>query len=131
MKEIVKEASIFVPKMCCTTTSRVNNMGEKVDYKQKEIEIGMAIYMDDFSLAGAPEEVKKGIRKCARMEVEKKLKYSLCKTKYRSMVVKKGQEKEVDISEQLKAGNIQRSNKYKYFRITINDEENLKGTLKK
>ena len=91
----------------------------------------MAIYMDDFSLAGGPEEVKKEIRKCARMEVEKKLKYSLRKTKYRSMVVRKGQVKEVDISEQLKAGNIQRSNKYKYFRITINDEENLKGTFEK
>ena len=61
----------------------------------------------------------------------KEVEIQLMQNKVQKYGVKKGQEKEVDISEQLKAGNIQRSNKYKYFRITINDEENLKGTLKK
>ena len=83
--------------------------------------------MDDISITGGPEEVKKGIRKCARMEVEKKMKYSLSKTKY--MVVKTGKEKEEDISEQVKAGNIQRTKKYKYLGITINEEGNLKGHI--
>ena len=68
-------------------------MGEKVDYKYGEIEIGMSVYMDNISVAGGPEEVKKGIRKSARMEVEKKLNYSLSKTKY--MVVKTGKEKKL------------------------------------
>ena len=91
------------------------------------IKIGMSVYMDDISVAGEPEEVKKVIRKCARMEVEKKMKYSLSKTKY--MVVKTGKEKEEDISEQVKAGNIQRTKKYKYLGITINEEGNLKGHI--
>ena len=43
------------------------------------------------------------------MEVEKKLKYSSSKTKY--MLVRAGKEKEEDILEQVKAGNIQRTNK--------------------
>ena len=34
--------------------------------------MGMSIYVDDISVVGGPEEVKTGIRKCARMEVEKK-----------------------------------------------------------
>ena len=89
--------------MCCATAAKVNDAGEKVEYKYGEIEIGMSIYMDDIPVAGGPEEVKKGIRKCARMEVEKKMTYSLSKTKY--MVIKTGKEKE-DISEQVKAGNI-------------------------
>ena len=38
--------------------------------------------MDDISVAGGPDEVNKGITKCARMEVEMKMKYSLSKTKY-------------------------------------------------
>ena len=75
----------------------------------------MSIYMDDISVAGGPEEVKKGIRKCAKMEVEKKMKYSLSKTKY--MVVKTDKVEEEDISEQVKAGNIQRTKKYKYLGI--------------
>ena len=84
----------------------------------------MSIYMDDTSVAGGPEEVKKGIRKCAKMEVEKKMKYSLSKTKY--MVVKTDKVEEEDISEQVKAGNIQRTKKYKYLGNTTNEKGNLK-----
>ena len=61
------------------------------------------------------------------MEVEKKMKYNLSKTKY--MVVQRSKQKEEDVSEQVKAGNIQRTNKYKYLGITINEEGNLKGHI--
>ena len=84
-------------------------MGEKVDYKYGEVEVEMSIYMDDISVAGGSKEVKKGITKCAKMEVEKKMKYSLSKTKY--MVVTTGSEKEEEISLQVKPGNIQRTKK--------------------
>ena len=114
---------MFEPTMCSVTTAKVNDAREKVDYKYGEIEIGMSIYMDDISVSGGPEEVKKGIRKCARMEVEKKMKYSLSNAKY------KGKGK--DISGQVKAGNIQRTNKYRYLGITINEERNLKKHIEK
>ena len=42
------------------------------------------------------------------------------------MFIKTGKEKEQDIQEQVKAGNIQRTKKYKYLGITINEEGNLK-----
>ena len=42
------------------------------------------------------------------------------------MVIKTGKEKEEDISEQMKAGNIQKTKKYKHLEITINEEGNLK-----
>ena len=45
--------------MCCAATTKVSDVGEKVDYKYGEIEIGMPICMDDISVAGGPEEVKK------------------------------------------------------------------------
>ena len=97
--------------MCLATAVKVK-VNERVDYKDGEIEIGISIYREDISVAGGPEEVKKGIRKCARIEVEKKMKYSLCKTKY--MVVRTGKEKREDISEQVKAEKIQKTKKYKY-----------------
>ena len=87
----------------------------------------MSIYLDGISVAGGPEEVKKELRKCARKGVEKKMKCSLNKTKY--MAVKTGKEKEEDISEQVKAVKIQRTEKYKYLRITINEERSLKGHI--
>ena len=58
------------------------------------------------------------------MEVENKIKYSLSKTKY--MIVRTSKEKEEDISEQMKAGKIQKTKKYKCLGITINEEGNLK-----
>ena len=70
--QVVKKGLIFGPIMCCATTGKVNDVGERFHYKYGEIEIGMSIYIDDISVAGGPEEVKKGIRKCARMEGEKK-----------------------------------------------------------
>ena len=85
--------------------------------------------MDNISVARGPGEVKKEITNCERMEVEKKMKYSLSKTK--NIVVKNGKEKEEDISEQVKAGNIWRTKKYKYLGITINEEGKLKGHIEK
>ena len=57
----------------------------------------------------------------------KEMKYGLSETKY--MVVKTDKEKEEHISEQVKSGNIQRTKKYKYLGITINEEGNLKGYI--
>ena len=125
--QIVKQGSVFGPTMCCAMTAKVNDVGERVEYKHGEIEIGMSIYVDDISVAVGPEKVKKGMRKCARMEVENKIKYSLSKTKY--MVVRTGKKKEGDISEQVNVGNIQRTRKYKYLWITANEEGNLKGHI--
>ena len=89
--EVAGQGSIFEPTMNCATKAKINVAEEKVDYKHYEIEIGMSVYMDDISLVGEPEEVNKRRRKCARMEAEKKMKYSLSKAKY--MVVKTGKER--------------------------------------
>ena len=45
------------------------------------------------------------------------------------MVVTTVKEKKEEISEQVKVENISRTNKYKYLRITINEEGNLKGHI--
>ena len=47
--------------------------------------------MDHISVPGGAEEVRKGMRKYARIEVENKIKYILSKTKY--IVVKAGKER--------------------------------------
>ena len=100
-------------------------MRKNIRYKYGEIEVGMSIYMDDMSVAGGPEEVKKGISSCERVKVKNKIKYNGSKTKH--MIVKTGKEKEKDISEQM----IARTKKYKYIGITINEEKNIKGHIDK
>ena len=48
--------------MCCATTARVNDIGQKVRCKYEDTGIGMPVYMDDISTAGGAEEIRKGIR---------------------------------------------------------------------
>ena len=57
--EVINEGSIFGPTMCCATTAKINDVREKVDYKYREIEIVMSIYIDCVPVAEGPEEVKK------------------------------------------------------------------------
>ena len=52
--EVVKQGSIFGPTVCCATTAKVNDVGEKVDYKYGDIEISISIYMNYISVEGGP-----------------------------------------------------------------------------
>ena len=92
MKEIVKQGSIFGLRICCATTSRVNNIGETLQYSYGKVDIGMPVYIDDIAAAGGIAESRKRIRNCTKMEKEKKMRYGLKKTKY--MMVKTGKERE-------------------------------------
>ena len=67
--------------MCCATTARVNDIGQKVCCKYGDIGIRMPVYIDDISAAGGAEEIRKGIRNCRKMETLKKFDYGLKKTK--------------------------------------------------
>ena len=111
VKEMVKQGTIFGPIMCCAETYTVNSIGE-VNYRYGKINIGMPVFMDDITTAGKAEHIRKGINNCARMGKEKKISFGLKKTKY--MIVKTGREEE-KINETVKAGRIQRTDKYNYL----------------
>ena len=111
--------------MCCAATSRVNNIGETVQYSYGKVDIGMSVYMDDIAAAGGIAEIRKGIRNCAKMEKEKKMRYGPKKTKY--MMVKTGKEREEIV--QVKSGAVQKIETYHYLGITINEEGNLEDHI--
>ena len=128
IKEIVKQGSIFGLVMCCATTSRVNNIGETVQYSYGKINIGMSVYMDNIAAAGGIAEIRKGISNCAKMEKEKKMRYGLKKTKY--MIVKTGKEREEIVQEKVKSAAVQRTETYHHLGITINEEGKLEEYIK-
>ena len=78
--------------MSCATTSKVNKLGETVQYSYGKTGIGMLIYIDDIAAAGGIAELRKGIRNCTKMEKEKKMRYGLKKTTY--MMVKTEKDRE-------------------------------------
>ena len=47
---------------------KVNDAGEKFDYKYRETEIGMSIYMDNISAAGGSVEVRKRNKELCKNE---------------------------------------------------------------
>ena len=74
IKEVVKQGTTYGPIMCCASTVRVNEVGEKVICKYGDIEIGMPVFMDDIAAIGDPDTIRKGKRNCRKMETEKKKK---------------------------------------------------------
>ena len=68
--------------MCCTSTSRVNEIQEAVNYQYGKVEIDMSVFMDDIAAVGAANIIKKGTQNCRRVEIEKKMIYGLKKSKY-------------------------------------------------
>ena len=72
IKEVVKQGSAYGSIMCHTATSEVNDISEKVEVKYGEILIRMAILIDGIAAIGGAEDIRKGIRNCRKMEIEKK-----------------------------------------------------------
>ena len=50
-------------------------ISEKVEVKYGEILIGMPIFMDDIAATGGAEDIRKGIRNCRKMEIQKRMEY--------------------------------------------------------
>ena len=57
--------------MCCASTVKVNEIGEKVLCKYGHIEIGIPVFMDDIAGIGDADTTRKGIRNCRKMETKK------------------------------------------------------------
>ena len=114
--------------MCCATASKVNNVGETVQYSCGKIDIGMSVYIDDIAAKGGIAEVRKGIRNCVKMEKEKKMRYGLKETK--NIMVKTEKEREEIVQENVKSGTVRKTETYHYLGITINEEGNLEEQIK-
>ena len=113
--------------MCCTTTSKVNDISEKVEVKYGEILTGVPIFMDDIAAIGRAEDIRKGIRNCRKMEIEKKMEYGLTKTNI--VVIKTGKGITENIEDELRAVKVKETDKVRYLGMVINSEGNLKDHI--
>ena len=127
IQEVVKQVSTYGPIMCCATTSKVNDISEKVEVKYGEILIGMPILMDDIAAIGGAEDIRKGIGNCRMMEIEKKMEYVLTKTNI--VVIKTGKGITEKIEEEVRAGKVKETDKVRYLGMVINSEGNLKDHI--
>ena len=92
--KVVKQEKIYEPIMCCASSAKVNEIGEKVIHKHGNIETGMPVFMDDIcSNRGCRH--KKNNNKLQKMETEKNIQYGLKKVKYMAIIT--GREKQEQI----------------------------------
>ena len=82
IKEVVKQRTTYGPIMCCASAAKVNEIGEKVICKYGNMETSMPIFMDDIAAIGDAGTIRKRIRNCRKMEIEKKIQHGLKKTIY-------------------------------------------------
>ena len=125
---IVKQGTTHGPIICCAETSQVNNSEEPVKYQYEQVEVGVPVFMDDIMAAGNHDHVNKAVKSCRIMEETKKFTYGLEKTKY--MIVKTGHVNNQEITQEVKAGKIERTTTQKYLGIIVNEKGDLEGHIK-
>ena len=113
--------------MCCATTARVDDIGEKVCCKYGQTGIRMPVFMDDISAVGGAEEIRKGIKNCRKTKTLKKVEYGLKKTKI--MIVKTGNGKVEQIQERVQQVTVLETDEDKYLGMVINTKGNLKDHI--
>ena len=118
---IVKQGTTHGPIICCTETSQVNNSEEPVKYQYEQVEVGIPVFMDDIMASGDHDHVNKAVKSCRNMEETKKITHGLKKTKY--MIDKTGHVSNQEITEEVKAGNMERTMTQKDLGTIVNKRE--------
>ena len=74
--EIVKQGTIFGPKLCSVATEKMNSIGEEIStHITPELTIGAPVYVDYILGIGDCKTVEKVIRNTIRLEEDKKFRF--------------------------------------------------------
>ena len=123
VNEIIKQGTVFGPKLCCVSTQAVNNIsGKKVSpYITQELDIGVPVYGDDILGVGNISTVEQVIANTHRMEEEKNS--SLVRRRLNIQVTRKGTDDEQPVRVSIKGGMIEKTTEHKYLGMWFNTED--------
>ena len=83
VNDIVRQGTIFGPKLCCISTQNVNNLILPMKTViSPEIEVEAPVYVDDILGVGNKDTVEKAIKNTSIMEQRRKFKFNPKKSKY-------------------------------------------------
>ena len=124
VNEIVRQGTIFGPKLCCIATQKINKGIEPITtVLTPELAIGAPVYVDDILGVGGKETIERTIRNTRWLEEQKKFKFNRNKSKY--MVINTGKGKEQEIHERVKDGQIEEVHEYKYLGMWITKDNKM------
>ena len=132
--EIVRLGTIISPKLCCINTDKINNIGRKcITNIGPNIRVEMLTYVDDITYANSNLlQIKKAVANLRCMEKCKGFTFNNEKNKTELMIRNKKRNTDYkNIKLEVKCGEIQRTNEYKYLGEWYNENGNHSTSIKK
>ena len=80
--EIVKQGTVFGPKLCCASTGKVNEVLDEREAVFPSVSIQATTFMDDINGGGSKRFVQAVMLNCSKKEEEKLWEFAIDKTKW-------------------------------------------------
>ena len=126
---IVRQGTVFGPKLCCIATQKINNGIEPIStVLTPELAIGAPVYVDDILGIGGKETIERTIRNTRWLEEQKKFRFNRNKSKY--MVINTGKGKKQEVHERVKDGQIEEVYEYKYLGMWLTSDNKMDKLIK-
>ena len=131
--EIVRQGTIWGPKLCCINTDKVNTIGRKcLTYIGPEVKVETLIYVDDIQNASSNvKQLENAVDNLKRLENQKGYIFNNKVQKTAIMIMDKKKNKEYKINASVKMGEIKQTNQYKYLGEWFNDKGDHSTSIEK
>ena len=128
VREIVKQGTVYGPKLCCASTGKINDRLSAEEVLYPTVSLQALAYVDDINSSGGKQVVEEVMKKCGDMEKEKLWEFSTEKSNW--MCQKNRKRKVEDIEVDVKQGRIGKVRVYKYLGNMVNEDGNMDDQLK-
>ena len=131
--EIVRQGTIWGPKLCCINTDKINTIGRKcLTYIGPEVKVETLIYVDDIQNASSNvKQLENAVDNLKRLENQKGYIFNNKVQKTAIMIIDKKKNKEYKINASVKKGEIKQTNQYKYLGEWFNDKGDHSTSISK
>ena len=130
VKEIVKQGTVFGPKLCCGSTGMINKGVEEEEIIFPTLSAKAVAYVDDIEGGGSKKLVQAIMMSCVEKEEEKLWEFSVDKSKWMCIDKnKKNREREI-IDVEVRQGKLEKTDLYKYLGNMVNELGNMDDQLK-
>ena len=128
--EIVKQGTVFGPKLCCRSTGTINDGIEEEEIIFPTLSVKAVAYVDDIEGGGSKKMVKAVMENCAVKEKEKLWEFSVEKSKWMCIDKSKNKREKENIDVEVRQGKLEKIDLYKYLGNIVNELGNMDDQLK-
>ena len=128
VEEIVKQGTVYGPKLCCASTGKINQGLDEIEVIYPNVSIQAMTYMDDIEGGGSAKFVKAVMENCRMKEIEKLWEFSEKKSKW--MCISNRKKNTEDLEVEVRQGVLGKTDVYKLLGNMVNDKGNMDDQLK-